>query len=77
MRGSFKRAYRRGGARRPVVKHERQSAGRPADPHVETTAIRQLNLLKRGHPAILPSRRDPCVRIQASLAAGHMFGAAR
>ena len=41
-----------------MVIHQRKPACGPADPHIETAAIRQLNLLKRVHPAILASRPD-------------------
>jgi hypothetical protein len=55
MHGSFKCAYRCGCAWRAVVKHEWERVGGPADPHLETTAIRQLNLLNRVHAAIFAS----------------------
>ena len=62
VRCPFESAYRGGGAGRPVVKHQRKPVGGPADPHVETTAIRQLNLLQSVHPAIFASRPSdsPC-----------------
>jgi hypothetical protein len=49
----FECVYRCGCAGRPVVKHQWKPVGGPADPHVETTAIRQLNVLKGVHAAIL------------------------
>jgi hypothetical protein len=36
-----------------VVKHQRKPTSGPADPQVETPAIRQLNMIRSGHPAIL------------------------
>jgi hypothetical protein len=57
----FESVYRRPCAGRPVVKHQRQPADGPADPHVETTAIRQLKLLKDIHPAILACLAAPQV----------------
>jgi hypothetical protein len=58
----FERVYRCGCAGRPVVKHQWKPVGGPADPHIETTAIRQLNLLKGVHPAIFAFRPSdsPC-----------------
>jgi hypothetical protein len=49
---SFERVYRCGCARRPVVKHQRKPVGGPADPDIEATAVRQLNVLKGVHAAI-------------------------
>jgi hypothetical protein len=53
MRCSFQRPDRDGSARRPVVKHQRKPASGPADPQVETPAIRQPDLIYRGHAAMV------------------------
>jgi hypothetical protein len=53
MRCSFQRPDRDGSTRRPVVKHQRKPASGPADPQVETPAIRQADLIYRDHAAIV------------------------
>jgi hypothetical protein len=53
MHGSFPHPDRGGSTRRPVVKHQRKPASGPADPQVETPAIRQPNMIRNGHTAIL------------------------
>jgi hypothetical protein len=53
MRSSFQRPDRGGSTGRPVVIHERKPASWPADPHVETSTIRQPNMIYSDHAAIL------------------------
>jgi hypothetical protein len=53
MRRSFQRPDRGGSTRGPVVKHQREPVGGPADPQVETAAIRQQDVIHSSHPVIL------------------------
>ena len=56
MRCSFQRPHRGSSTGRPVVKHQRKPVGGPTDPHIETPAIRQPNMIKSFHAPILHPR---------------------
>ena len=53
MRCSFQRPDRGGGTGCPMVKHQRTSARGPADPQVQAPAVRQPDVIRGDHPAIL------------------------
>jgi hypothetical protein len=53
MRCAFQRPDRDGSTGRPVVKHQRKPASGPADPQIETPAIRQPDMIHRSHAAIV------------------------
>jgi hypothetical protein len=59
MRCSFQRPDRDGSTRRPVVKDQRKPASGPADPQIQTPAIRQPDMVHRDHAAIVTQCAEP------------------